>query len=426
MTAKPPIRTTPLPWEFPGALWINEEEAKLVQKVIQSHSPFRYYGPDLQHMVEQLETAFAKRHNVPYALGVNSGTSALHIALAAFGIGPGDEVLLPGYLWVSCISAIIRLGAIPVLVDIDQTFCMNPEALELKITHRSKAILYVHMSGATGHIDKIVDIAARHKLYLLEDCAQAAGCTFHGKAVGTFGDAAIFSFQLNKNMTSGEGGMILCHDEQLYNRCFAIHDLGYARNEAGRLDTTNEHYQLWGVGARMSELTAAFALAQLHKLDHITASMRQAKWTIRNALASIKGLSFRDILDPSGDTGPFLITIYPSSECCDAFTQRLHTLGINGQPGSLACVTMKEWGLHWYFNNMSLVNKRSVSTDGFPWSHPKNAFSSQIHYHHGTLPMCDSLYSRSALLTIASKLTETDCEQIIAAFQQAAKDVLKT
>ncbi|WP_115710397.1 DegT/DnrJ/EryC1/StrS family aminotransferase [Legionella sainthelensi] len=424
MSKEKPVRTKTLPWEFPGALWINEDEQNLVDEVIKAHSPFRYYGPDLQHMVDRLEAEFCFKIKVNYALGVTSGTAALHIALAAFGIGPGDEVLVPGYMWVSCLSAIVRLGAIPVLVDIDNTFCIDPEDLQRKISPRSKAIMYVHMSGASGHIDQVVAIASHHKLYLLEDCAQAAGASYKGKPLGSFGDAAIFSFQLNKNMTSGEGGMIVCNDKSIYQRCFAIHDLGYPRNEAGRLETQNEEFQLWGVGARMSELTGAFALAQLGKLDKIVASMHDAKWRIRQELEDIKGLAFRDIASKEGDSGSFLITIYPTQQLCQAFTKELKSLGIKGQAGSLACITMHEWGLHWYFNNYSLVNKKSISPDGFPWSHPKNEFSRTIHYHKGTLPHCDYLYDHAALLTIASTLTDEDCDQIISAFKQTAKKIL--
>ncbi|WED42181.1 DegT/DnrJ/EryC1/StrS family aminotransferase [Legionella cardiaca] len=424
MSEEKPVRTIPLPWEFPGAHWINEEEHRLVNEVIAAHSPFRYYGPDLQHMVERLEASFCKQIGVNFALGVNSGTAALHIVLAAFGVGPGDEVLVPGYMWVSCLSAIVRLGAIPILVDIDATFCMDPKDLEQKISSRSKAILCVHMSGASGYIDKIVELATKHHLYLLEDCAQAAGAFYHGKPLGSFGDAAIFSFQLNKNMTSGEGGMIVCKDQNLYQRCFAIHDLGYPRNDAGRLDTQHEAFQLWGIGARMSELTAAFALAQLSKLSAITKSMRTSKWRIRDALNNIEGLSFREIPSPAGDSGPFLITVYPTQSLCHDFTEKLRHLGIKGQPGSLACITMREWGLHWYFNNASLVHKRALSEDGFPWTHPKNDFSREVSYQRGTLPMCDDMHERAALLTIASNLSDEDCEEIIKAFKIAAKQVL--
>lgn len=411
-----PVRIKPLPWEFPGAHFIDQAEIKLLNSVTQCKSPFRFYGIDLQHMVDQLEECFQKKFNVSYALGVNSGTAALHIALNAMGLGPGDEVLIPGYLWISCVSAIVRLGAIPRLVDIDDTFCMSPTDLESKITSHSKAILFVHMSGATGYIEKVAQIAKQRKLYLLEDCAQSLGTTINDRLVGTFGDIAIFSFQLNKNITSGEGGMIICQNEDLYKRCFAIHDLGYPRNEAGRLDTIDQRYQLWGVGSRMSELTGAMALAQFNKLDQILKSMRDAKWKIRSALHHLKKLQFRHIIDPEGDSSCFLITLLPTKKICEQFTQALIAEGIKGSEGSLTCVTMEEWGLHWYFNIPSLINKTSWCEDGFPWSHIKNQFAVNYDYNRGHLPICDDLAARAFLLTIASNLSDEDISDIITAF----------
>jgi len=419
-----PVREAPLPWELPGTHWIGDEEAELVERVIRARSPFRYYGPDPQHMVDTLEAEWRQRFGMPYALGVNSGSQALLIALAAFEVGPGDEVLVPGYMWASCLSAVIRLGAIPRLVDIDETFCMDPDDVAAKINERTRAILYVNMSGAPGHIEPIAQIAKARGVFLLEDCAQAAGASQNGRQVGTFGDIAIFSFQLNKNMTSGDGGMLMCRDEHLYKRCFAIHDLGYARNAAGRLDPAEEAYQLWGVGARMSELAGAMALAQFRKLDNITGAMRGAKWKIREALTGIDGLSFREIPDPAGDSGPFLLTRYPSPEKRDRFVDAMVAEGIRGPEGSLACLKMSAWGMHWYFNNPSLVNKRSLSADGFPWSHPANAFAAEIDYRRGLLPGCDERHDHCALLTIASCLTDADVDDIVTAFRKVARVVL--
>lgn len=419
-----PVRTEPLPWELPGVHWIGDEEAELVERVIRARSPFRYYGPDLQHMVDTLEAEWRQRFDMPYALGVNSGGQALLIALAAFGVGPGDEVLVPGYMWVSCLSAVVRLGAIPRLVDIDDTFCMSPDDIEAKINARTKAILCVNMSGAPGRIDRIAEIARRRGIYLLEDCAQAAGASLDGRPVGTFGDIGIFSFQLNKNITSGDGGLLMCRDERLYKRCFAIHDLGYARNAQGRLDPSDEAYQLWGVGARMSELSGAMVLAQFRKLDAITGAMRTAKWAIRERLADVKGLAFRDVPDPAGDSGPFLISLYPSSAHRDRFIDALRAEGIQGPAGSLACIKMSDWGMHWYFNNPSLVQKRSLSTDGFPWSHPANAFATEIDYGRGLLPGCDDRHDRGALMTVASCLTERDIDDIVTAYRKVARVVL--
>jgi 8-amino-3,8-dideoxy-alpha-D-manno-octulosonate transaminase len=419
-----PVRTQPLPWELPGAHYIGQEERDLVLSVVDAQSPFRFYGPDPQHCVERLEAAWQEKFGHPYALAVNCGTAALHIVLAAMGIGPGDEVLVPGYMWVSCLGAVVRLGAIPRLVDIDDTFCMDPADAESKINDRTKAILFVNMSGAPGRNAEIAEIASRRGIYLLEDCAQAIGASQDGKPVGTFGDAAIFSFQLNKNMTSGDGGMIACKDEDLYKRCYAIHDLGYPRNDSGRLDTVDPRYQLWGVGARMSELQGAMALAQLGKVDQITGAMRSAKWDIRKALGEIDGLGFRNIIDPAGDSGPFLLTTYPDAETCERFTAAVRAEGIEGPPGSLTCVPMSGWGLHWYFNNPSLVQKRSFSEQGFPWTHPANAFATEIDYRRGLLPVCDEMSDRAALLSIASCLTGGDVDDIVAAFRKVASVVL--
>ena len=234
-----PIRTEPLPWELPGTHYMDEKELERVTQVLKAKSPYRYYGPDLQHMTDTLEEVFQTRLKRRYALAVHSGTAALQVALGALGVGPGDEVLLPGYMWVTCISAIIAMGAIPRLVDIDETFCMDPNDLEKKITKHTKVVMLVHNSGATADIEKIKQITKKANLYLLEDCAAAIGVKYKGKEVGTFGDIAMFSLQMNKNITAGEGGFVVCDDEALYKRAFAIHDLGYARNEAGRLDVRN-------------------------------------------------------------------------------------------------------------------------------------------------------------------------------------------
>ena len=413
-----PVRSTPLPWELPGAYYIDEEEKRLVNQVIDARSPFRFYGLNAQGMVDRLEAEWCSTFGHKHALGVNSGSAALHISLAAFGVGPGDEVLVPGYMWVSCISAIVRTGAIPRLVDIDGSFCMDPADLERKIGPRSKAVLIVNMSGVMGRNDRIAAICRKHKLRLLEDCAQAIGATLKGRPAGSFGDIGIYSFQLNKNMTSGEGGLLVTEDEDLYKRCTALHDLGYARNAEGRLDPSDERYQYWGVGSRMSELAGAMALAQMRKVRTITGKMREAKWKIRAAIKDIPGIVLREVDDPAGDTGPVLITVYPTADACQRFVDAIRAEGVRGPEGSLTCITMREWGMHWYFNIPSLVKKRSNAHDGFPWTHPSNAFAAGYSYERGALPVCDDLSNRAALVTISSVLTDKDVEDIIAAFRK--------
>ncbi|WP_322997145.1 DegT/DnrJ/EryC1/StrS family aminotransferase [Castellaniella sp.] len=419
-----PVRTHPLPWELPGAHWIGEEERQLVERVVMARSPFRFYGPDLQGMVNTLESEWKAAFGHPYALAVSSATAALTIALSALDIGPGDEVMVPGYMWVSCMSAVVRAGAIPRLVDIDDTFCLDPDDLEAKINSHTRAVLVVHMSGAPGHIDRIADICRTRGLALIEDCAQAAGGSFKGLPVGRYGDIGTFSFQLNKNMTSGDGGLLVCKDETVYRRIVALHDLGYPRTPAGRLDTSDPNIQLWGMGARMNELSGAMALAQMRKLGDITAAMRTAKWRIRSALEGTPGLVFRHIVDPQGDTGPFLLMLLPDAAKATRFVAALRAEGMVGPAGSLACLTLREWGMHWYSNIPSLLNRRSNSRDGYPWTHPANAFAHGYDYQAGALPCCDDFQSRGALLAIASCLTEADIHDMITALKKVAAGVL--
>ena len=170
----------------------------------------------------------------------------------------------------------------------------------------------------------------------------------------------------------------------------------------------------------MSEITGAFALAKEKKLDTITAAMRTAKWKIRRALEGTPGLQFRNIMDPEGDSGPFLLTIHPDAEYCRKFSEAVVAEGINGGEGSMAFLAMEGWGLHWHFNNQSLVRKTSLEPGGFPWSHPENAFAAEYSYARGTLPGCDDLCSRSSILTIASCLTDQDIEDIATAFRKVA------
>ncbi len=419
-----PVRTTPLPWELPGAHWIGEEELELVSRVVKARSPFRFYGPDLQHMVDTLEKEWCAAFGHKHALGVSSGTAALSIAMSALEIGPGDEVLVPGYLWVSCVSAVVRAGAIPRLVDIDDCFTLDPADVARKIGPNTRAALMVHMSGAPGRVAEVAAVCKQKGIGLIEDCAQTAGASQNGKAVGTFGDIGIFSFQLNKNMTSGDGGLVVTERDDLFRRIVALHDLGYPRNAQGRLDTSDESCQLWGVGARMSELTGAMCLAQMRKLPLITGAMRSAKWRIREALADVSGLTFRTIVDPAGDTGPFLLMALKDKATARRFVDALRAEGIAGPPGSLACLTMRVWGMHWYSNIPSLVNKRSNSRDGSPWSLPANAFAADYSYGPGALANCDDLQARGALLTIASTLTDADVTDIITAIRKVAKVVL--
>jgi dTDP-4-amino-4,6-dideoxygalactose transaminase len=418
-----PVRTEPLPLEFPGVHHMGAEEIEAVTRVVRSRSMFRYYGVDLQREVEAFESEFARALNIRHAVAVSSGTAALSVALAALGVGPGQEVIVPAYMWVSVAASVINRGAIPVLADIDDSFCIDPEQLEERITDKTRGIIVVHMSGAPADVKAIRAIADRKKLFLLEDCAQCIGGSVAGARVGTFGDMGVFSFQMNKNMTAGEGGAVVTNNLRLYNRAFACHDLGYARNEEGRLITDDPDLCLWGQGCRLDELRASVLRVQLTKLPRIIGSMHRSKYRIREALKKLVGIELRRIIDEAGDTSSFLITTYKDAERARAVRDALRAEGIVTHAQGISNILMTDWGFHLYYNIASLVQKTSVDRMGFPWNLAENA-GLRMQYAKGTCPVADGLFERSILLAIPSSLTERDEDDIIRAFEKVHQALL--
>ena len=418
-----PVRKEPLPLEFPGVHRMDEDEVEAAVRVLRARSPFRYYGIDLQQETSAFEEEFAGFAGVRHALAVSSGTGALQVAMAALGVGPGQEVIVPAYLWVSVAAAVVNLGAIPVVADIDDTFTLDPAAVEQAITPRTSGIVLVHMSGAPGDAEAILAVARKHNLFLLEDCAQCAGGSVGGKKVGGFGDMAIFSFQINKNMTSGEGGCVVTEDERLYRRAFACHDLGYARDANGRLMFDQPDLQLWGRGCRLDELRAAVLRVQLRKLPGTVAAMHASKYRIREALAEFPAVRLRRVIDPAGDTGCFLITTYRNPETAKRVNVALRAEGIVTHPQGMSNIVMTDWGLHLYYNNFSLVNRRGTDARQSPWTLTENAGLGRD-CGKGACPYADRLFETSILLPIPSCLTRQDEDDVIRAFRKVLGSVL--
>jgi dTDP-4-amino-4,6-dideoxygalactose transaminase len=418
-----PVRSEPLPLEFPGVHHMDEEEVDAAVEVLKSRSLFRYYGVDRQKEVEQFEEEFAQHLGVKHALAVSSGTGALHVALSALGVGPGQEVIVPAYLWVAVLAAVVNHGAIPVLADINETFCLDPADVERHITSRTAGIVLVHMSGAPGDAEAIRAIADKRNLWLLEDCAQCNGGSIHGRKVGTYGDMAIFSFQQNKTISAGEGGCVITNNDRLHQRAFASHDLGYARNEDGRLIVDDPDLCLWGRGYRLDEVRGAVLRVQLRKLTNITRSMRNSKYRIRRVLEEYPAVQLRKILDPDGDTGAFLIVTFRDPDTAKRVNRALREEGIITSDQGISNILLTEWGLHLYYRNKSLVEKASVDPGGFPWKLAENS-KLQHSYAKGSCPVADDLFERSILLAIPSCLTTRDEDDIICAFRKVLAQML--
>jgi len=254
---------------------VGREEVEAVGKVLLSG---RYISGA---RVREFEEEFAKYIGARYAVAVNSGTAALHIALTVLGIGPGDEVVVPPLTFFSTVSVVLYQDAIPVFADIDKmSYCLDPQDLEKKITKNTKAVIPVHLYGNSADMSSIMQIARRYKLKVIEDVAQAHGTEYKAKKVGSIGDIGCFSFFATKHMTTGEGGMLATN-----NRKYA--DLAKIIRNHGMVD--RDHHNYLGYNYRMTEMEAAIGLVQLRKLDDLN------ERRIKNSLYLIKELEKANI-----------------------------------------------------------------------------------------------------------------------------------
>jgi 8-amino-3,8-dideoxy-alpha-D-manno-octulosonate transaminase len=400
---------TKFPAPYPGAHWLDAREERAVLDVLRRRSLFRYYGLKPPRYAASLEQTAQKFYGVRYALGVNSGTGALFTAMTALGIGPGCEVILPAFLWVATVGAVAQANAIPVLCEVDDSFCMDPDDLARKITPRTRLIVAVHMAGAPCDMKRIMAIAKRRGVVVLEDCAQANGGSFRGRELGTFGALGMFSLQWNKNATAGEGGLLVTDDAALYERCVAAHDLGIPWVNGAPAETGTV---TWGGGRRMSELTGAVASVQLRKLPQIVRHMRASKRRIKAMLAGARGLTFRRLNDDAGDTGPFLIFLLDDARRAAATVARMQASGLQ------SAVRLSEYGMHIYYNIPQLVGKVPLSPAGNPWNLPQNRRSVRD-YRKGACPRSDALFERAILLPIPSRLTRAQENAMAKIIRQA-------
>ena len=386
------------PKEFPGAHWFDEEEDRAVLDVLHRKAPFRHYGLDSPRYVASFESAVCKYYGVKHALAVNSGTGALITAVTATGIGPGCEVIVPSFLWVATVTAVVNANAIPVLCEVDDSFTMDPNDLKKNITSRTKLIIPVHMAGAPCNMEAITEIANNHGIRVLEDVAQCNGGSYKGKKLGTFGDIGMFSLQLNKNMTTGEGGVVVTDDDALFERLRSAHDTGYIWVDGSPTEPSPDA-RGWGSGRRMSELIGAVASVQIKKLPDIVNRMRGSHTRIKTMLGDVPGISFRRLTDPDGHTGPFLIVVLENETHAENTAQHLQENGIK------SATRIADYGLHIYSNISRLVDKVPLSPAGNPWNLEAN-IESVYDYDKGACPSSDALFARSVIVPIPSNLTE--------------------
>lgn len=381
---------------MPGFEIFGQEERDSVNEVLETGVLFRYGFDSARNDIwkaKTFEKEFASYIGSKYCLLTSSGTSALSAALAACGVGYGDEVILPPFTFVATVEGVIQAGAVPVFAEIDETLCLDPTKLENYISERTKGILPVHMCGSMAQIDKIKEVANKHNIMLMEDACQATGAHYKGKFAGTWGIVGCFSFDSVKTITCGEGGGIVTDNESIYNRADAFHDHGHDHigNDRGK-----EGHEFMGVNFRISELNAAVGVAQLRKLNKIIEIQKKNHKIISDCISKFDDVKLRVVPDPDGDSCTFISFMLPSEDLTRKIASELAQNGVNGS-------------FYWYDNNWHYIrNWHHIKNMNFAMKMAQSSLANLPDYNKLELYQSDDIMSRTISMQI--KLNWTDDE----------------
>ncbi len=399
---------------MPGfELWSNAER-KEVNDVLETGILMRYGfdGPRKNiWKAKEMEEAVCKTFGCSYAMLLSSGTSALTTAMTALGIGYGDEIICPTFTFVASFEAIISVGAIPVIVDVDDTLTLNPDAVKAAITPKTKCIMPVHMCGSMANLGALQEICKEHNLILLEDACQAIGGTYKGKKLGTIGDAGTFSFDFVKTITCAEGGVVMMNDKSLYEKCDGITDHGHDHKGA---DRGADLHPFIGYNYRISELHAAVGLAQIKRLDEFLTIQKKNHALLKNILASVPEIRFRRVPDENGDSCSFISWFLPTAEITQAVVEEMKAQNILAG------------NFYWFNNNWHYIRK---------WDHLKNAttlnsirpeLKEKIIFHaNKDFSASDAIMSRCISTAISLTWSEEQIKEKGEKMVAAIKNVLK-
>jgi 8-amino-3,8-dideoxy-alpha-D-manno-octulosonate transaminase len=399
---------------MPGFEVFGDEERKQVNDVLESGVLMRYGFDGMRNghwKAKEFEVAFAKRMDSAHCQLVSSGTSALTIALAAAGIGAGDEVIMPTFTFVASFESIMMLGAVPVLVDIDDTLTLDPVAAEAAITPRTRCIMPVHMCGSMANLRALKALCDKHDLLLLEDACQAIGGTFEGKPLGSYGDLGCFSFDYVKTITCGEGGGIITNNKQYAVNADQYQDHGH--DHQGN-DRGAETHPTLGYNFRISELNAAVGIAQLGKLDAILALQKKNYTILRNALAEVEGVTFRRVPEGGEENYSFLSFFLPTEEITKKAHAALSDAGVD------AC-------FYWFSNNWHYIHGWEHLRDLKSMGRLPSEIKAQIqNLNSADFSKSDSWMSRTISSLIKIGGTETQISERAAKMKAVLSEVLKT
>lgn len=303
---------------------MGQEEVEAVRRVIESGQLFRYRGGE-DGETDTFEREWSEKIGTRYTIAMSSGTAALICGLVGLGIGPGDEVIVPGYTFMSTALAPLAVGAVPIIAEVDESLTLDPADFESRITPRTRAVIPVHMCGWPCQMDAVMDVARRHGLAVLEDACQADGGSYKGRRLGSLGDAGAFSFNQFKIIACGEGGALVTDSRELFERALIHHDSGCIyREHASGIETPF----FAGSNFRINEILSAILRVQLARLDGILDALRAEKRALMRELAGESAFVFNPIHDEDGDCGTTLALLFETASRARAFLEHLKDEGI--------------------------------------------------------------------------------------------------
>lgn len=405
-----PVTSEPFPGGNLGPSDIGDEEIQAVTEVLRSRTVFRF--SDREHSrCAQLEDRFRAMTGCKHALAVGGGTGALIAGLVGIGVGEGDEVIVPGYTYIASASAVLIVGAVPVIAEIDASFTLDPQDLERNITPRTKAIMPVHMRGIPCDMDPILEVARKHGLRVIEDTSQACGGSYKGRRLGSLGDLGTFSFQQSKVMTAGEGGMIVTNDREVFERAAIRHDSAMCFWDPA--NTTIQPFA--GENFRMNELEGALGCVQFGRVEGILARTRAVQKRVRAGIAGAPGLTLHRPPDPDGDCGITVSFLLETPDRARRFSKALRAEGIPA--GSMYDDGIPDRHVYCYWEYV--MNKWSGDAHGWPWTSPRHDQSRT--YRPDMCPRTLDILGRAVILPITQHYEDRHVAWMIEGVRKVAE-----
>ena len=396
---------------MPGTELFGAEERKEINDVMETGIMFRFNHEAQRNNIWKAKDFEQEVKNITkarFAHAVSSGSTAVSCALAAAGVGAGDEVIVPPFTYIASVEAVLFAGGIPIFAEIDETLCLSAEGIERAITPKTKAVLLIHMCGQMADMDAIMKVVKKHNLVLVEDAGQAFGASYKGTSVGLFGKTGCYSFDFFKIATAGEGGIFVTNDEACYKAADSYSDHGH--DHVGNMRGMEQH-PILGFNYRISELHAAIGAAQTRKVPGILAANRKNKTLLMNLLRDIPGVSFANIPDPAGDSSTFINLMLPDTETAKKVVDAFTDAGVGGFN-------------YWFINMYHFINQ---------WDHLKQlkaAAPLPIHHYNKSqdytklnLPKSQEVVGRLISFGIRCTWTEEEIKALASKMKGAIEKV---